>query len=283
MPLTFKPDGRSEVVLRYDGGTFPFPTHRDADYRRFVKDNMQRLGLDQDGTKYALVKNPASFSDADQLVLEIQRTRYSEVRYYGQSIATVRSERDKLIEEVTGDGTINFPSTLCMHAIVITGDRRVLATKRSHKVAYVPDAWSVSVEEQLSPHDLRPGADGAVDRWARRLLFEELALGSEVYFSAGFRLLSVFLETDELNCSVCAILPIDLNHTELDTVLRAKPRTDYEFSDWKFMTYPELAEELRNPTLRQHPSTGYRILLALANRFGAARLADVVFKGVRGA
>lgn len=272
-----------EVELRLDGGNFAFPQHRRADYQRFVKDNWDRLGFDQDGTKYALVKNPSAFSDARKLVLEVAKTKYSEVRYFGHCIATVQPERDKLIDETVREGSINFPSSLCMHAVVVTRDRRVLVTKRSHKVSYSPGVWSVSVEEQLNPDDLRGGTDGAVARWACRLLFEELAVERQDYETDRFRILSVFLEADTLNCSVCAILPINLNAAELETVLKAKPRTDYEFSEWKFLTYGELADELRESKLLQHPSTGYRIFLALANRFGASRLADIVFKDRGGA
>lgn len=270
-----------KVELRLDGLNFQFPKNRKADYERFKKDNWNLLGFDQDGTKYALVKNPSAFSDASNLTLQIMKTKYSEVRYFGQCIATVKPERDKLIEEVMHKGQISFPNSLCMHAVVVTSDRRVLLTQRSHKVSYSPGTWSVSVEEQLSPDDLRGGTRGATKRWARRLLLEELAVERGDYDERKFRLLSVFLEADTLNCSVCAIMPIDMTSKELETQLKVKPRTDYEFSDWKFMDYAELADELSTTKLLQHPSTGYRIFMALAHRFGAARLADVVFSEVK--
>ncbi len=265
----------ADVDVIYDGSTFALPSAEKNAYEKYVDANAGRFK--QNGTKYMLLRNPTAFSDAPNLTLELRKTKFSVVRYYQENIATIKPRRDALVEEAIRQGEISFPSSFCMHAVVTTKDGRVLVTKRAPKVEYSPGTWSVSVEEQLSADDFRSGARGVVKRWTQRLLLEELAIQPVDYDSEALRLLSVFLEVDTMNCSVAAILPTSLSVTELNAILEAMPRTDYEFTEWRFLSYGELAEELKTITLLHHPSSGYRILLALANRYGAARVADVLF------
>ncbi len=264
-----------EVEVVYDGSTFSVPAEDKQGYTQYVAGEPERFK--QDGTKYMLVRNPTAFSDAPGLTLEICRTKFSVVRYFQERVITIRPRRDAFLAEAIGNGTIGFPSSLCMQAAVITKDDRVLVTKRAPKVEYSPNAWSVSVEEQLSPDDLRPGAKGVVKRWAQRLLLEELAVEPRDYDIRNLRLLAVFLEVDLMNCSLAAVLRVNLSSAELKDIIETMPRTDYEFTEWRFLSYRELAAELRNPSLLLHPSSGYRIVLSLANRYGAARVADVLF------
>ena len=270
-----------EVEILYDGATFTLPGEEKNGYTTYVQSDPERFK--QDGTKYMLLRNPTAFSDAPRLTLEVQQTKFSVVRYFQENVITIKPRRDAFLEQAIGNGNIGFPSSLCMHAVVITKDSRVLVTKRAPKVEYSPGTWSVSVEEQLSADDFRQGVRGVVKRWAQRLLLEELAVQPTDYDIRSLRLLSVFLEVDTMNCSVAAALRINLSSTELNEILEAMPRTDYEFTEWRFLSYPELAEELRTPALLHHPSSGYRILLALANRYGAARVADVLFPRGKGA
>ena len=285
-----------DVEVVFDGTGFTLPHNDVSGYEEYLTSNAARFA--QDGQKYMLARNPTAFSDAPRLSLEIRKTKFSVVRYYQESIATVRSNlqshdkcdhslsagnatvrsrRDAFLEAAIRHGDIEFPNSLCMHAVVVTSDKRVLATKRSAKVEYSPGAWSVSVEEQLSEDDFRRGVGGLVTRWAQRLLREELALEVADCNPMNLRLMSVFLEGDALNCAVAAVLPTDLSSKELNEILEAMPRTDYEFSEWRFLTYKEVAAELKSPTSLYHPSSGYRMLLALANRYGAERVADVLF------
>jgi len=224
-----------------------------------------------------LVRNPISFSDAPKLTLEIQKTKFSVVRYYQECISTISNRRNEYLSEAIQENNIAFPNSLCMHALVITQDDRILITKRSSKVDYSKNTWSVSIEEQLSADDLRPGTTGTVKRWAQRCLLEELGVNEMDYDYRNLLLLSVFLEVDIMNCAVVAALRLNLTSQELDAIIKSFPRADYEFTEWRFLTYQELAEELKTLTLLHHPSSGYRILLALINRFGAELALDMLF------
>lgn len=270
-----------DVEILYDGTVFTLPSGENTGYTAYVRGDPERFK--QDGIKYMLARNPTAFSDAPRLTLEVWQTKFSVIRYFQENVSTIKPQREAFLEQAIGNGDIRFPSSLCMHAVVITKDNRLLVTKRSPKVEYSPGTWSVSVEEQLSTDDFRLGVKGVVKRWVRRFLLEELAIQETDYDIRNLRLLSVFIEVDVMNCSVAAALRINLRSTELNAILEAVPRTDYEFTEWRFLSYQEVAEELRTPTLVHHPTSGYRILLALANRHGAARVADVLFPGVKGA
>jgi hypothetical protein len=163
-----------------------------------------------------------------------------------------------------------------MHAAVITSDEKVLLTERAPKVDYYPKIWSVSVEEQLTEADLIPGNRGAVLRCGRRLLYEELGIEEVDYHTPNLRVLAVFLEAHILNCSLAAIFPLILSSEELANRLKAKPRTDYEFCNWTFLSFSELTKELIRPTRPLHPTSGYRMLLALAWHFGVPRLVQIL-------
>jgi len=168
--------------------------HRDD--RRF-KDNKDPLMLEI---------NPVAFSDSPSLVLDVIATKWGEVQFYRDNIATVAAERNPLIEDlIRGSLRANFPHAFCMHLVVITHDRKILLTKRSPKVGYHPNTWSASVEEQLDVQDLLGGSQTTCEPWAKRFLREELGLGSEAYHLDTFRILPAlsYLSTPALSTRFC--------------------------------------------------------------------------------
>ena len=194
-------------------------------------------------------------------------------------MAVLTSKRDELIRKVFDELSILFPHSLCMHVIVVTEDDKVLITKRSPKVIYFPGTWSCSIEEQLAPQDLQESPNRIVLKWFKRLLQEELGLGSETYNENNLRILSVFLESDILSISICAHVVLDISSNELNQILKSLPRTDYEFTEWTFLTHKELLKELFQPTRPYHPTSGYRMLMALIKRYGEPRVAAEFFQG----
>jgi hypothetical protein len=280
MTLQLSPDLREgwslrDVRIEYSGLFFDLGDQR-APYDDFMARN-KTLFVD-DRPKFALAVNPTAFTDQPTLVLKLVQTKYSEVQFYRDCVATVQSKRDQLILDVVrSTGGIGFPSSLCMHSVVVTADHKVLLTKRAPKVRYYPHTWSVSVEENLSEDDLKPGNDGAILRWAKRFLLEELGVAEKYYEDRNLRVLAVFLEGDILNCSLAAVFKLSVEQEELDQLLKIPVRSDYEFSHWEFIGYRRLAQELRQPTRLQHPTSAYRSLLFLANVWGLPKLMEVLF------
>ncbi len=180
--------------------------------------------------------------------------------------------RDPLIVQAVRDTLrIAFPNSFCLHAALITSDSKLLRTRRSPKVEYHPNSWSVSVEEQLAPDDFRPNGKTSCLTWGKRLLREELGLERGSYQVDQFTGQSIFLEADVLNVSLCAVCRLAVSASELEVILRGKPRKDHEFTEWDFLdlSAAALLGELKSPTKQYHPSSGYRLLHVLLRQFGA--------------
>lgn len=262
----------SAVELKHDDTTrFELPVRYQSPYKHYFEQYHEQKRFKDDGEKFMLVTNPTAFSDSPSLILRTKSTKYSEVQFYRDNVATIAAERNPLIEElVRGSLAIQCPHAFCMHMVVATKDNKMLLTRRSPKVAYYPGTWSCSVEEQLARKDLNDDANAIVSNWGRRLLLEELGIEPSMYRAADLRVLSVFLESDCLNISLCACTRVSLDSSEMQALIQGVPRTDYEFTEWAFMDLERglLLSELVRPTRPYHPSTAYRFLLTFLKQFG---------------
>jgi isopentenyldiphosphate isomerase len=265
--------------IQFDHNTmlFSLPKEYEQAYQEYLKKYYQEKRFFDDGVKIMLKSNPSSFSDTPTLILNTQETLFSHIQFYRDNVAILASKRNELIYEVFNDLKISFPHSLCMHAIVVTSDDRVLITKRSPKVIYFPGTWSCSIEEQLALQDFQGGSNKVVLNWFKRLLKEELGLGDETYNESNLRILSVFLESEILSISICGHVVLNLSSTELDQILKSLPRTDYEFTEWAFLTHKQLIQELFQPSRLYHPTSGYRMLMALIKRYGEPKVAVEFF------
>lgn len=251
-------------------GQFSFPSRLKSQLESFRKkdqrfiDDRQNFGLSENK------KFVSSDSPTPELVL--RETQYSEVKFYQENIIRHDVERNNLMRKLM-QGDIEFPNTLSMHAVVITKDGKILLTLSHPNKGYYPNVWSVSVEEQLSPLDFTDGTQKAVLKWGKRFLAEELKVTDQDYDERALRILSVFLEGDILNCALCAVFPLTMTEFELDKFMK-NPKIDYEFVDWKFWSWREMSTQLFHPMLPLHPTSGYRMLLALAYKHGIPELAE---------
>lgn len=82
-----------------------------------------------------------------------------------------------------------------------------------------------------------------------------------------------------MNLSLCGIAHIDLASTELNDMLAARISKDNEFTDWKFLTWGNLIDEL-NPEIpdsyEYHASSKYRILMALIYKYGTWKITSEI-------
>lgn len=261
------------VQMRIARDAIRIPRSQMGRYRSYFKRMYEANRFSNDGEKFGLVINPTAFSDGPDLELKIASTCYSRVLFYVEEIATQTEEREKLVRElVQGSLAAGFPNSLCMHAVVITTDGFVLRTLRSKKVKYKPNTWSVSAEEQLARKDFSPRkTTGTCAAWGARLLEEELGLGKSSYSPGSFTVQSVFLDAESFDIALCAIVKLRLTREELSAVLRARPRTDYEFADWDFLELSPstLLSELTSPTKLYHPTSPFRLLHTFIKQFGA--------------
>src|SRR5882724_7374040 len=103
-----------------------------------------------------------------------------------------------------------------MHLIVLTRDNQILMLQRVPESEYRGYSWAASIEEHMSTADLKQGTSKSLLNWVRRALDEELGLDTSAYSLSETRLLSVFLETDSLNISICGIVKLRLLREELE-------------------------------------------------------------------
>jgi pyrimidine deaminase RibD-like protein/8-oxo-dGTP pyrophosphatase MutT (NUDIX family) len=266
----------TQIELHHDDNRpFQLPDIYCESYKDYVERHWKTKRFYDDGEKFMVTHNPTAFSDAPTLKLQTIKCRYSQVRFYNDNVATIAAKRTPLIDElVKGSLEVRFAHSLCMHFVVVTSDDKVLVTKRSPKVEWDPNTWACSFEEQLARRDLVADPNSIIQEWAKRALKEELGLDAKAYELDNLRVLSVFLESDILGVSLCTYVELSVDSGTLNTVLRGLPRTDYEFTEWQFLEFKpiELLSELMRPTLSPHPSSGYRMLMALLKRFGVNEL-----------
>jgi pyrimidine deaminase RibD-like protein len=250
---------------------FCLPDRHQQAYEDYFRREYDKKRFKHDGVKFMLSRNPTSFSDSPSLTLQLRPTKYSHVQYYRDNVAIIPSERNALLEElVRGTLEADFPHSFCMHMIVVTSDRKVLLTRRSPKVDYYPGTWSASVEEQLAPTDFEADSKNPVLAWGGRLLLEELGLGPDAYHHDNLRILSVFLESDILNTSLCAYAELKIDSATLEKVIRSQSRTDFEFTEWGFLDLQReaLLSELFQPTRQYHATSGIRLMQTFLKNFG---------------
>lgn len=265
----------SDVRIVHDTTKFSIPDRYRQSYSEYKKRYYEEKRFFDDGVKIMMTHNPGSSTDSPTLVLRTQETCYSHVQFYKDYIAVNRPVADSLVRALI-DGNVQFPHSLSLHLVVVTSDDKVLITKRSEKLAYYSGKWSCSLEEQLSPEDLRDGGEGALLKWGQRTLLEELGLGKGEYNNDNFRLLSIFLESDILNVSLCGHVVLDIESNDLDERLHGLPRADYEFPEWRYLEFEELLGEVFEPKRSYHPTSGYRMIMALIRQSGEPRVAEAL-------
>jgi len=275
----------SQVDIRHDTSQFEFPVGVREAYTEYKNEHYHEKKFMDDRNVIMLTQNPRAFTDTPTLVLNTKEARFSQVLFFRERMLHEdRGLLGRIIDDVvTGRPNITFPHAVSMHAVVVTQDEYILITKRSPKTEWYGDHWSCSIEESFSRKDLEEGRRGidALRHWVTRALREELGLDEKSYVMENVRILSVFLESDVsrvasvLNICLCVHVPLDIDHQELSRILKVLPRRDYEFTEFDFLDHDELVKELTHATGTRpyHPTSRYRMLLALIRKYGEADFA----------
>jgi len=113
--------------------------------------------------------------------------------------------------------------------------------------------------------------------WGIRQLHEELGLDRRAIATRKMRLLSVFLESDCLNISVCVEATLNIAVAQLSVILQGQRRTDWEFTQWDYLDMDRglLIKEITHPSRRYHPTSGYRLVQTFFKRFGVPSRAEI--------
>lgn len=271
-----------EVEINHSTNQAPMSADLEKEYAEYFQEQYANLRFDQDGRKVMLRIQPTATSDAPKLRLELNETLYSRVLFVRDRIASV-PERKAIAQKALLDGKsrdIEYPHSLCIHLLVVTRDNKILITRRAPDLAYYPNTWSASIEENMAPDkDFSPGKPKTLYSLCRRALLEELGLGEDTFKPTNCRILSVFLETGILNISLCGIVTLSITAEDMERLLRGMPYIDKEFTAWSFLEYTEdeLINEIINGSMQFHPTSRFRLLMALMHRKGLPTAAAPFF------
>ncbi|WP_433045360.1 hypothetical protein [Dactylosporangium sp. CS-033363] len=263
-----KPGGwrAEEITVKQRPAPYRMSRELAAPFRRWLATDHAREV--RTGTSYQLCADPTAFSDRPELDLTVAANKYAETAYFATNVAKHEDDRRAFVRALVTRGSVGFAHSFCLHAVVATVDGHVLLTQRSTKVFHYKEAWSVSIEERLGEEDLNLAPTEVVGHWARRMLREELGLSEAEATAAQARFLAVFLEADILNCALAAVVTLGLTRAELNAIIESRVRHDYEFQDWTFVRWADLARELLDGGRVYHPSAGLRMYLAGVAHFG---------------
>lgn len=270
-----------EIALRHVKGNslYSLPAADAAPYEQFRDENKAARWFRNDNETCRLAMNPVSFVDAPELNLEVQRCRYSQVQFTNHRLATDHTRRQRCLQQAQ-DGEIPFANVLVVHMVVVTSDEHILATLSSTKKDYFGNCWSFSIEEQLRVDDLSNNnvtVHGRIAQWIDRALVEELGVTRTDYLVENVRALSVFIEGHNLNCGLCCVVRLSIDAATTGAMIAATLRQDYEFTNYNFYTFDQAVDMLRSPTLPLHPTSEYRLLLALNHLLTPPTLARRLF------
>jgi hypothetical protein len=269
----------ASIRVRLLESPFELPQDHRSPYDMYFRQNYEEKRFVDDGTKFMVAQNPTAFSDTMSLILDVRPTKYSHAKFYQECIAISEAAKKPLIDTfVRGQPPVaKFAQTFNMQLVIITSDSKILLTLRSPKVTFDPNTWSASIEEQLSRDDLVYPEQEIVFRWAARALREELGLTEDTYHHDNLRLLSVFMEAHCLDISLCVYAELRLDETSLETILKHRSRSDYEFVDWDFLDLDKqvVLRELLRPSRLYHPTARYRLLYTLLKKFGSPTNEDI--------
>lgn len=262
-----------ETRLHHDRTKFQLPAELAESYKQYFTQHYEEKGFERDNVRLMLTDVPLSLSDTTRkLSLKTKESSFSYAQFCKDVIASDQARRISFIAEINRTEQIRVPHTFALHMIVVTDDNKVLITKRGPNLHWAPNTWSCSIEEQASVDDLGGGVDGTMLKWGKRTLLEELGASDCAYSDENLRLISVFLESDVLNVSLCGHVVLNISSNQLSDTIKRKPRKDKEFTAWEYLPCDEdaLMSEILKPRLgyEYHPTSGYRLLMTLVKRNG---------------
>lgn len=164
--------------------------------------------------------------------------------------------RERLLRTLV-DETGWLPGLAGVHCLLLTADRRIVATRRPPRSEFSAMRWSTSYEEQLTAIDFN-GRDDPFSATARRGYLEEFQLPTE---GVHVRIIGAIAETEILNRVLLALVETDAT---ADDLIRAAAAGLAEID--AIRTIASTPDSLRHEAQRDdlHPTAALR-LQTLAN------------------
>ncbi|MBI5959051.1 MAG: toll/interleukin-1 receptor domain-containing protein [Chloroflexi bacterium] len=271
----------SDVSVDFDNEIFVKPNEYEEAYLEFFKKNKDRLGLEFDGAKYSIVD---FLPVGKRLHIKIQETKFSVVEFYWDKLRKEVEARKRFIRRIydasDDELRVTFANIFVLHIIVFTQDDLFLITQR--KKGIHRGTWQFSISEQVDEGDFSSKGSNPLEICFKRGLIEELALREDQHYKvSSFRILSLFLESHLPNIALCAFVKLDIDHNQLDRILKAHTTEnvsshDYlephvleqEIRGYSYLEPKQLSTEISGGARKYHPDTGYLMRIAFNRYFG---------------
>lgn len=162
--------------------------------------------------------------------------------------------------------TSALPVFLVVHAVVVTADRHLVASRRSPTVYYHPNTWSVSLEEGVEAVDF--GTDGdALRSAALRGVHEEFSVPEALLEGSETELLGIVVERALSAPAPVVLATVPLTAAELTA-------HEPEHSEVSALSAIPLEPARLRTWVRSidawHPTSGYRLYKVLERTLGEA-------------
>lgn len=262
----------ADIKIMHSPKKISLPTIYEQDYERYTTEFIAESG--KDNPTIMLSEVPWVGTDNSELTLQTNLSTYILSNFYWDNHSNTENNHKKLLAELFSDGKVTFAHNLCLQLVVVTSDKHICLTLRSNMVRTDKNTWSCSIEENFTLED-KPSHPGSIARWMQRALKEEmgLLLGSH-YDNDDLKILSVFLESNRMNIALSGFVRLNIDKKQLETHLKVWPRDDDEIVKAKYMTFDEIKKQLFNPTLQYHPTSRYRMLMAILHEYGEPKFAS---------
>jgi transcriptional regulator with XRE-family HTH domain len=244
---------------------------------------------------YRLASYTPSFSDFNRLDVTLAPMSfydyYSLTSFLDEPLLTALDGSKVSIRQKYGNtaltynlndkGTCLIPTPVSIQCIVVTKDEQILLMQRSSSVAFYPNHWSASFEENMNaPGTDRKGNPSRSDdanffTTAFRGLEEELAISSDDLES--IRMLSLNVEYLTLSVDVIMVIKIRLTAEEIKQSWLVKAWDMDEASNFTALSTDlhAVVDKLFSRTL-WHPTSRMRLVQFLFHTYGIDEVAKAI-------
>lgn len=174
-----------------------------------------------------------------------------------------------------------IPAPVSLQCVVISSDQQIILMERSSSVAYYPNHWSVSFEENMAAPgvDWRGGSvksnDANFVAGAMRGLETEFAMPKEAIESV--KILSLNIEYLTLSVDVIILIKVNLGSEEVKQRWMVEARDKDEASRFASISTDlhEVVDKLFSKTL-WHPTSRMRLIQFLFHTYGVKEVAKAI-------
>lgn len=257
-----------KVRLEYrDDDMFDIEAQPYADFYREYLDSPEAAKIQLKGknhTRWMLTEFDTAY---DELFLSIRRTQWLHTQFIWHHLLKYEENRREAIETFFDEETSDYPTSLCLHLVLIDCENNIVGTRISgRKKDDYPRSIAVTLGEQLDETD-HTSTFGFVSQWFRRAMTEEFGFTIADYNmyvdEASARIMSLTMEGDIYNFALTCCARLKCTTEELAEYYKIHRSFADEFNEVFPIPMKDVREILENSNIdsgKYHPSSYLRLL-----------------------